>query len=355
MSVFESGPKGLGVSSDPFAPGSVGLYYWQAFYSGDGNNEAVTSACSAEVLEVGASLGTISTSLSATSISIGDKVHDSATLSGVTSDAGGDVTYAVYDGGSCSGAALDTSKVTVTAGVVLDSKDFDVFDSAGTYSFQAVYSGDANNKGATSVCGTELLTVNQNEPSISTLLSASQVMMGMPVSDTATLSSGVTPTGTITFNVYPAGDTTCHLDPIKTYTVNVNGNSKYTSDPFTPSGVGVYQWVAAYGGDDNNKPASSNCGDEPLEVGASTTTSTTTTSETTSSTTSSTSTTTTTTTDTTESTFSLPTTSTSQTTPDAPVGGQVYSVSKADLLEPYFALAAFLVVLAVVLGKKRRS
>jgi hypothetical protein len=349
------GNGNYGPSQPNFTPSNAGLYYWQAFYGGDGNNEAVKSECSAEVLEVGASLGTISTSLSATSISIGDKVHDSATLSGATSDAGGDVTYAVYDGGSCSGAALDTSKVTVTAGVVLDSKDFDVFDSAGTYSFQAIYSGDANNKGATSVCGTELLKVNQNEPSISTLLSASQVMMGMPVSDTATLSSGVTPTGTITFNVYPAGDTTCHLNPIKTYTVNVNGNSKYTSDPFTPSGVGVYQWVAAYSGDDNNKPASSNCGDEPLEVGASTTTSTTTTSETTSSTTSSTSTTTTTTTDTTESTFSLSTTSTSQTTPDAPVGGHVYSVSKADLLEPYFALAALLVVLAVVLGKKRRS
>jgi hypothetical protein len=258
------------------------------------------------------------------------------------------VTYAVYDGGSCGGAALDTSKVAVTAGVVLDSKDFDVFDSAGTYSFQAVYSGDANNKGATSVCSTELLTVNQNELSISTLLSASQVMMGTPVSDTATISDGVSPTGTITFNVYPAGDETCNLDPIKTFTVNVNGNSKYTSDPFTPSGVGVYQWAAAYGGDDNNKPASSNCGEEPLEVGASTTT----TSETTSSTTSSTS---TTTTSTTESTFSQPTTSTSQIDPHVPVGGQVYSVSKADLLEPYFALAAFLVVLAVVLGKKRRS
>jgi len=218
----------------------------------------------------------------------------------------------------------------------------------GSYSYKAHYGGDDNYDAADSIC--EPFTLGKAAPTLSTLLSASQVMMGTPVSDAATLSDGVSPTGTITFNVYPAGDTTC-LDPIKTFTVNVNGNSKYTSDPFTPSGVGVYQWAAAYGGDDNNKPASSNCGEEPLEVGASTTT----TSETTSSTTSSTSTTTTSTMSRTESTFSQPTTSTSQTAPHDPVGGQVYSVSKADLLEPYFALAAFLVVLAVVLGKKRRS
>jgi hypothetical protein len=56
--------------------------------------------------------------------------------------------------------ALDTDlNVAVSNGVVGNSKDFGPF-SAGTYSFQAVYGGDANNNGATSDCSSgEVLTV----------------------------------------------------------------------------------------------------------------------------------------------------------------------------------------------------
>ena len=39
---------------------------------------------------------------------------------------------------------------------------------AGSYELQAVYSGDANNNGATSACGTEPFTVTQASPTITT-------------------------------------------------------------------------------------------------------------------------------------------------------------------------------------------
>ena len=42
------------------------------------------------------------------------------------------------------------------------------FTTAGTYYFWAVYSGDANNKGATSACDSETVVVDQNTTGITT-------------------------------------------------------------------------------------------------------------------------------------------------------------------------------------------
>ena len=57
--------------------------------------------------------------------------------------------------------------VTVTRGSVPNSGAV-TFNSAGTYYWQAVYSGDNNNKGATSPCMSEILVVNPNTPAMST-------------------------------------------------------------------------------------------------------------------------------------------------------------------------------------------
>src|SRR5262249_47464976 len=101
---------------------------------------------------------TISTTLSATTVSAGDTVHDSATLTGATATAGGTVTYTVYSDNTCSTAFASAGTKTVTNGVVPDS-DGVTFNSAGTFFWQAVYSGDADNNGATSVCTSEVLLV----------------------------------------------------------------------------------------------------------------------------------------------------------------------------------------------------
>ena len=76
------------------------------------------------------------------------------------------------------------------------------------------------------------------------------------------------PTGTVTFNLYAPGDTTCDRrrqsrsspPPIRS-----SGAHSATSLPFTPTTVGIYNWVATYGGD-ANKPVSSACGDEPVTI-----------------------------------------------------------------------------------------
>jgi hypothetical protein len=101
---------------------------------------------------------TISTSLFRSSISAGSTDYDTATLSGATADAGGHVTYSVYSDSSCSALVQTAGTVLVFDGHVPDS--FVVtFPAAGTYYWQASYTGDENNSPAVSDCASEPLVV----------------------------------------------------------------------------------------------------------------------------------------------------------------------------------------------------
>jgi hypothetical protein len=75
----------------------------------------------------------ITTTLSATApVSIGTAVHDSATITGATSTAGGTVTYNVYTNNTCTTLYASAGTKTVTNGVVPDS-DAVTFNTAGTF------------------------------------------------------------------------------------------------------------------------------------------------------------------------------------------------------------------------------
>jgi hypothetical protein len=137
----------------------TGKYYWKAVYSGDDNYNTATSPCTAEVVIVTQNNPTIATTLSEATGVVGDSVHDSATLTGATSDAGGTVTYTVYTNNECTLGAIDAGTKSVTNGVVLDSDPI-TFSSVGTWYWQAVYSGDTNNSGAVSTCTSETLVID---------------------------------------------------------------------------------------------------------------------------------------------------------------------------------------------------
>jgi len=85
------------------------------------------------------------------------------------------------------------------------------------------------------------------------------VTLGAPISDTATLSGGLTPTGTITFKLYGPNDATCTGVAIFTSTVPVNGNGSYPSGSFAPTLAGTYRWIVNYSGDANNAPTANAC------------------------------------------------------------------------------------------------
>jgi uncharacterized repeat protein (TIGR01451 family) len=71
----------------------------------------------------------------------------------------GTVTSTVYSDNACTLSPRDAGTKTVVDGVVPDS-DTLTFNSAGTFYWQAVYSGDANNDAATSDCASEALVVS---------------------------------------------------------------------------------------------------------------------------------------------------------------------------------------------------
>jgi uncharacterized repeat protein (TIGR01451 family) len=143
-------PKGFKIKT-------TGTFYWVASFSGDSNNNSFTSGCNDEQVAVGAT-PTITTTLSSATGNTGAVIHDSATLSGATADAGGTVTYSVYSDSACTTKVADGGSVTVANGSVPNSSDV-TFNTPGTYYWQASYSGDANNAAATSACTDEQLVI----------------------------------------------------------------------------------------------------------------------------------------------------------------------------------------------------
>jgi uncharacterized repeat protein (TIGR01451 family) len=134
-------------------------------YSGDFNNDS--SITGNQNTPAGNSCPTftfpnnpsIATKLSASSGKSGDTVHDSATLSGATGNAGGKVTYSVYSDNACKSKFADGGTVSVTNGSVPNSGNV-TFPHAGTFYWQASYSGDAGNTAALSPCTSEQLVIS---------------------------------------------------------------------------------------------------------------------------------------------------------------------------------------------------
>jgi len=248
--------NGVVPSSGPFQLDTLspGPYGFTAIYSGDKNNAGVTGSCEPFTLVI--ATPTLATQLSATTITVSNTVTDSATLTGGTANAGGSVTYSEYNGGSCSGGPIGSDTETVTNGIVPTTSTFG-FGSPGFYSFRAVYTGDGVNKGATSPC--EPLTVNADSPTISTLLSATNIVHGGSVTDSSAL-FGATATagGTVTITMYSGGS--CSGTVVgSSGPLTVTNGIVPTSGSFTAATAGTYSFLAVYSGDTNNNPATASC------------------------------------------------------------------------------------------------
>jgi hypothetical protein len=151
---------GVVPTSKLFLTSAAGFYSFKAVYSGDAENAPATSSC--EVLLAMKASPTISTMLSATTILAGGSVTDEATLIGAAWPVTGMVTFTMYTGEYCgspgTGVAVASYSYSVNGAGVATSGSWGSYAStAGTYSFQAFFQGDANNNVAYSGC--ELLTV----------------------------------------------------------------------------------------------------------------------------------------------------------------------------------------------------
>src|SRR5215210_597839 len=141
------------------------------------------------------------TTQATTPVTLGDRISDTATLSGATSDATGTITFNVYgpDDEDCSGEPAFTSVVDVSGNGVYssdltpnDPSDDFVPDAVGTYRWTAEYSGDDNNEGVLSDCNAANEASVVTEATLTTPELTTQattpVTLSTPISDTATLS-----------------------------------------------------------------------------------------------------------------------------------------------------------------------
>jgi len=206
---------------------------------------------------------------------LGDTPEDSATLSGNTADAGGTVTYEVFNNGSCSsaggGLVATLGMVTVLNGVAPTSAPWTASEPAGTYYFVGSYSGDANNGVATSACGGDTVVVEADAVTVTTQTTAPFVSIGSNAYDTATLYSATADaSGTVTYEVFnnascstAGGGLVASLAP-----VTVTNATVPISPPWTANApAGTYYFVAVYSGDASNDAASSWCSADPFAIG----------------------------------------------------------------------------------------
>lgn len=228
----------------------------------------------------------------ATDASVGNPIHDTATLSGIPAGTGGTLTFNAYGPRSlasttpdCSGSVQFTADVTVNGPNDYPSGDFTP-TAAGKYDWTVHYEAPANSTilDADSACGTpttgahkEVSTVTTQTPDIVTdarIGGNSTVLLSSlgpsDLSDSATISAGYNPTGTITFSLYRGStcvDTGTNATLVATRQVSVSGNGTYSSgdsgiggSAVTVTTQGLYRWAATYSGDGNNDPKTLACG-----------------------------------------------------------------------------------------------
>ena len=250
----------------------AGTYYWQAKYSGDAEDPPATSACGAAIAVV-VTPTTLTTSLSGggkegseIEVEEGAAVVDQATLSGANaSSAEGEVMYSVYSDSECTELAALAGAVEVSKGKVPPSEEVTL--EAGTYYWQAQYTGDGLNRAVSGTCGAEIATVTWPVTLSLTGGEASgpeiEILTGTAVVANATLhgAHAAEATGTVEYFVY--SDEKCEELVAKAGKATVAGASVPSSSKEELES-GTYYWQAKYSGDAKNPPADSRCG--PAEV-----------------------------------------------------------------------------------------
>ncbi|MBA3426916.1 MAG: hypothetical protein ACR2HO_00175 [Rubrobacteraceae bacterium] len=203
------------------------------------------------------------------SVTIGSSISDTATLSGVRTNAGGTITFKAYgpNDADCSGPVAYTNTVNVNNTDGDSNGDYGSGSftptASGTYRWTADYSGDGNNESASSPCNApdESSVVNKAPATIDT----AQELFPQ---DSATLSATAdgTPTGDVDFALYGPNDATCSGTPVYTQNnvalTNGTANTDNTDLSVDQASSGNYKWVVEYSGDDTHNTATSACGKE---------------------------------------------------------------------------------------------
>jgi hypothetical protein len=197
-------------------------------------------------------------------------VTDSATLPGAnTATAGGTVTYGVYSNDTCTNLVESAGTVTVTDGAVPDSTAISLA-TAGTYYWNAAYSGDLLDDPSNNACS-ESESVVLPPATVSTTVDNAVTtnawdnteVTGASAYDSATVTgSSGTPSGTLVYSRF--ANLTCTGVAATTQTVTLAAGVVPHSTATPALGAGSYSFRGAYSGNSNYAAATGAC--EPFTV-----------------------------------------------------------------------------------------
>ena len=266
----------LGTKSNNEGPLAAGSYSFQATYSGDSNYAGSTGACEPFTVFQGTSTtGTVvfdagTNAPWAGTETTGASAYDtsSVTPSSTLVPATGSVSYTFFSNGSCANTGSAAGGGNLVKGAAPNSNPTGPLG-AGSYSFQATYSGDSNYAGSTGPC--EQFTVGKGTSQTGTTVFDATTgkawtnteTTGASAYDTSTVTASfeaIAPTGTITYSFFTTGD--CSQHSVAAGGGQLGGSTN--SDTEGPLGAGSYSFQATYSGDGNYTGSTGPC--EPLTV-----------------------------------------------------------------------------------------
>ena len=206
----------------------------------------------------------------------GSSAYDTASVGGELDSVAptGTVSYTYWNDADCgvSESAAGTSAGSDLALGTQSSTEGPL--PAGTYSFQATYSGDSNYTGSTSPC--EPFSVGTASTSVATSVDDAATnsawggseVTGASAYDTSTVNGevgGIAPTGTVSYTYW--NDADCGVSESSAGTGAGSDLALGTqSSTEGPLGAGSYSFEATYSGDSNYTGSTSTC--EPFSVGS---------------------------------------------------------------------------------------
>ena len=192
-------------------------------------------------------------------IGSGNNLTDSATVSDLTGNPAGTITFNLYDP---SNNIVDTESVGTTGNGTYSTPTGYLPLGTGTYQWVATYQD--SNYTLVSNNGDEPEVVSPTSPAINTSQQPATASVGSSIADQATVSGGYNPTGTVTFNLYnnPNGTGT----PLFTDANEPLVGGVATSTGYTATATGTDYWVATYNGDSNNISVTSGTALEPVTI-----------------------------------------------------------------------------------------
>ncbi|MGD0195713.1 MAG: hypothetical protein ABSC35_12720 [Candidatus Dormibacteria bacterium] len=250
----------------------TGRFQWVAHYSGDANNTDAWSTCGNEPVKIDQASPTIVT-VASSGGPVGTQIHDTAQVSGGDNPTG-TVTFNLYSPSNPTCSANENGNGAVQSVTVTLGSDGSASSAispyttsaVGTYNWIAVYSGDANNNGASTSCKDESVNSGVDPSAITTTASAGG-NTGTVIHDTATVTGSSSLTGTVTFSLFAPSDATCTGTALFTSTVPLGAGGVATSANFSATTIaGTYNWMASYSGDSTVSGATSKCGSEPVSI-----------------------------------------------------------------------------------------